>query len=221
MTSLPISLPCPPVAASTDNARLLKRGARLLEPDVYLTCLGEVPTVMKDYGRYRRTPLAPLARLLVRREARTLRRLRGWAHAPVLLGIVGGLALAMEFVPGQPLDARTRVDGDTFRRLRSAVLHLHANGITHNDLHPANILVDGDRVVLLDFTASLRLPRWMRNAPLLRELRRGDLANAYKIQQRLTGRAPGRYLSAVLADPRWVTTVRGGWKRLYRRLKGA
>ena len=221
MTSLTLSLPCRLAAVSADNARLLKRGERLLEPDVYLTCLDNVPTVMKDYSRYRRTPLAPLARLLVRREARTLRRLRGWAHAPMLLGIVGGLALAMEFVPGEPLGSQARVDEDTFRRLRGAVVHLHANGITHNDLHPANIMVDGERVVLLDFTASLRLPRWMRNAPLLRELRRGDLANALKIEQRLPGRAPGGYTSSVLADPRWVTAVRGGWKRLYRYLKRA
>ncbi|KAF1687014.1 kinase [Pseudoxanthomonas broegbernensis] len=216
---LPLTLAGRLPAASPDNARLLKRGERLLEPDVYVTCLHDVPTVMKDYGRYRRTMLAPVARLLVRREARTLRRLRGWAHAPVLLGIVGGLALAMEFVPGQPLGTEAQVDDETFRRLRGAVAHLHANGITHNDLHPANVMVDGDRVVLLDFTASLRLPRWMRNAPLLRELRRGDLANAFKIEQRLTGRAPGEYLSTVLADPRWVTAVRDGWKRLYRRLR--
>lgn len=221
MTSLPLPLTGRSSAVPSDNARLLKRGERLLEPDVYLTCLDDTPTVMKDYSRYRRTLLAPLARLLVRREARTLRRLRGWAHAPMLLGIVGGLALAMEFVPGQPLGPDARVDEDIFRRLRGAVAHLHANGITHNDLHPANVMVDGGRVVLLDFTSALRVPRWMRNVPLLRELRRSDLANALKIEQRLTGRAPGAFMSAVLADPRWVTAVRDGWKRLYRRLKGA
>lgn len=201
--------------------RLLKRGSRLLEPDVYLTRLGERPTVVKDYGRYRRTPLAPVARLLVRREARTLRQLRGWAHAPMLVGIRGSLALVMEFVRGQPLGSSAQVDGGTFRRLRSAVAHLHANGITHNDLHPANVIVDGERVVLLDFASALALPRWMRRVPVLRELRRGDLANALKIEQRLTGRIPGQHLSTVLAEPRWVTSLRDAWKRFYLRFKRA
>lgn len=197
---------------------LLKRGTRLLEPNVYRTRVRDQMAVVKDYSRYRSTLVAPLARLLVRREARALARLRGWAHAPRLLGTSGGLALAMEYVPGQPLGSQ-HVSGDTFRRLRGAVAHLHANGITHNDLHPANVMVDGDRVVLVDFASALRVPRWMRNAPVLRELRRGDLANTLKIEQRLTGRAPGGYLAQVLADPRWVTAVRDGWKRFYRGFK--
>jgi len=200
---------------------LLKEGTRLLEPNVYRTLVEGQPAVVKDYSRYRRTLLAPLARLLVRREARALRRLRGWAHAPMLLGIVGGLSLAMEFVPGEPLGSRRSVGEDTFRQLRAAVAHLHAAGFTHNDLHPANVMVSGDRVVLLDFASALRVPRWLRNAPVLRELRRSDLANALKIEQRMTGRAPGEFVSQVLADPRWVTSVRDGWKRFYRGFKAS
>jgi len=211
-----------PVASgqSPDAPLLLKEGTRLLEPDVYRTHLNGQPAVVKDYGRYRRTPLAPLARVLVRREARMLHRLRGWAHAPVLMGIVGGLALGMEYVPGRPLGGETPVDDETFRRLRGAVAQLHASGITHNDLHPANVMVDGERVVLLDFASALRTPRWLRNAPVLRELRRSDLANAFRIEQRITGRAPRRYVAPVLAAPRWVTAVRDGWKRFYRGLRG-
>jgi serine/threonine protein kinase len=207
-----------PATQASDTRLLLKEGTRLLEPDVYRTHLHGRPAVIKDYGRYRRTPLAPLARMLARREARTLRRLRGWAHAPVSLGMVGSLALAMEFVPGTTLGAQAAPDEDTFRRLRGVVAQLHANGITHNDLHPANIMVDGERVVLLDFTAALRTPRWLRNVPLLRELRRSDLANAFRIEQRLTGRKPGGYVASVLANPRWVGLVRDAWKRFYRGL---
>lgn len=214
------AIPATALSQIPRGERLLKRGERLLEPDVYLTRVDDAPAVVKDYGRYRRTPLAPLARVLVRREARHLRRLRGWAHAPMLVGVVGGLALAMEFVPGGPLGGEAAANDETFRRLRGAVAQLHASGYTHNDLHPANVMVDGDRVVLLDFTAALRVPRWLSNVPLLRELRRGDLANAFKIEQRLTGRQPGQFVSSVLADPRWVTAVRDGWKRAYRRFKG-
>ncbi|MBD9369851.1 phosphotransferase [Xanthomonas sp. XNM01] len=219
MNTLPIST-VGLLAGIPQTSRVLKRGERLLEPDVYLTCIDDQPAVFKDYGRYRRTWLAPFARLLVRREARALRRLRGWAHAPMLLGIVGGLTLAMEFVPGQLLGSEGQVDDETFRRLRGAVAGLHAAGFTHNDLHPANVMVDGQRLVLLDFTAALHLPRWLRNAPVLRELRRSDLANALKIEQRLTGRAPGQLRAAAVADPGWVTAIRLGWKRFYGALRG-
>lgn len=208
------------LAGIPQSQRVLKRGERLLEPDVYLACVDNQPTVIKDYGRYRHTWLAPFARLLVRREARALRRLRDWAHAPVLLGIAGGLALMMEFVPGQPLGSQSQVDDETFRRLRGAIAGLHAAGFTHNDLHPANVMVDGQRLVLLDFTSALHLPRWLRNAPVLRELRRSDLANTLKIEQRLTGRAPSQLRAAAVADPDWVTAIRVGWKRFYRAVRG-
>jgi RIO-like serine/threonine protein kinase len=204
------------------DGRVLKRGERLLEPDVYLTRLDGRTAVVKDYTRYRWTPLAPLARLLVRREARVLRRLAGWRHAPMLLGPVGGLALALEFVPGLSL-AEAALSGaasTVFVQLRGAVARLHAAGITHNDLHPANVLVHGDTPVLIDFASALPAPRWLRRLPLLRELRRGDLANIMKMQARLTGTGPTPRQAAALAEPDWVRSIRDGWKRLYRRLKG-
>ena len=91
--------------------------------------------------------------------------------------------------PGGPLGGEAAANDETFRRLRGAVAQLHASGITHNDLHPANVIVDGERVVLIDFASALRTPRWLRNLPVLRELRRSDLANTYRIERRVTGRA--------------------------------
>lgn len=201
------------------QARLLKRGERLLEPDVYVIDLDGRPAVVKDYGRYRRTPLSPLARLLVRREARVLDRLRGWRHAPALLGTVG-LALGIEFIPGVALgDVALEAGSQVFQQLRGAVASLHAAGITHNDLHPANVLVCGTTPVLIDFTSAMRTPRWLHWLPLVRELRRSDLANVVKMRQRVTGEAPSAREVELLAPPRWVDAVRHGWKRLYRRAR--
>src|SRR3546814_2196113 len=70
------------------SLRMLKHGTRLLEPDVYVARVGARQAVFKDYRRYKWTPLAPLARLLVRHEARVLDRLSGWGYAPALLGTV-------------------------------------------------------------------------------------------------------------------------------------
>ncbi len=211
----------PAPATPLPKLQLLKRGERLLEPDVYVTCMDDQPAVVKDYSRYRWTPLSLLARWLVRREANVLHRLKGWRHAPAVLGTLGGLVLGLEFVPGQPLGSTgAEVGEDIFRQLRSAVAQLHAVGILHNDLHGANVMVGAGSLVLIDYTSALRLPRWMLRFPVLRQLRRSDLANAVKIQARLgtplTGH--GRW-DATLAEPGWVTRVRDGWKRFYRRFK--
>ncbi len=207
-------------AVVPDN-QLLKRGERLLEPDVYRTELDGRPAVVKDYRRYRGTPLSPVARLLVHREARVLKRLQGWKHAPALLGTLGGLALGMEFIPGDTLSAGVQgVSQEVFDQLQNALARLHAAGITHNDLHGTNVVVSAGVPVLLDFTSALRAPRWLRNWPIFRQLRRSDMKNLVKMRQRLTGQKPSAEQAAMLAEPGWVQTVRNAWKRLYRRIKG-
>lgn len=203
------------------DSQLLKRGERLLEPDVYRTELDGRPAVVKDYRRYQGTPLSPVARLLVRREAKVLKRLQGWKHAPALLGTLGGLALGMEFIPGDTLSAGVQgVSQEVFDQLQNALARLHAAGITHNDLHGTNVVVSAGVPVLLDFTSALRSPRWLRNWPISRQLRRSDMKNLVKMRQRLTGQKPSAEQAAALAEPGWVQAVRNAWKRLYRWIKG-
>ncbi|MCC7634383.1 RIO1 family regulatory kinase/ATPase [Stenotrophomonas rhizophila] len=209
-----------PCVDDTAPAELLKRGERLLEPDVYRTCLNGQPAVIKDYTRYRGTPLSPLARLLVRREARILQLLSGWKHAPALLGTLGGLALGMEFIPGQTLSSATSVGVEVFEQLQYALGRLHAAGITHNDLHGTNVMVSGGVPVLVDFTSAWRSPRWLPLHPVSRQLRRSDMKNLLKMRQRKTGLEPTPAQAALVADPRWVAGLRVGWKRFYRWFKG-
>ncbi|MBB3807259.1 putative Ser/Thr protein kinase [Xanthomonas arboricola] len=199
---------------------LLKQGTRLLEPDVYRTHVDGQLAVVKDYGRYRRTLLAPVARLMVRHEARMLEQLKGWRHAPALLGTLGGLALGMEFIPGDTLSASAVVGQEVFQQLQQALRRLHAFGITHNDLHGTNVVVSAGVPVLIDFTSAWRFPRWLRRGTLARQLQRSDVANFQKMRQRLAGIAPTADEAARSAEPRWVHAIRSGWKRLYRRLKG-
>jgi predicted Ser/Thr protein kinase len=216
--NLPTLSPGQPALPPT--GRVLKRGERFLEPDVYVVDVDGRPAVVKDYRRYRWTPLSPLARLLVRREARVLRLLRGWRHAPALLGTIGGLALGIEFVPGVALgEATIEAGAAVFQQLRGAVASLHAAGITHNDLHPANVLISGGTPVLIDFASAVRTPRWLRWLPPVRELRRSDLANVVKMRQRIIGQPPTPQEAQALAPPGWVGAIRTGWKRLYRRFK--
>ena len=213
-------LPDDAVGPLTSDKQLLKRGERLLEPDVYRAAIGGRAAVIKDYRRYRGTFLAPLARLLVRREAQMLRRLAGWKHAPALVGVIGGLALGMEYINGQTLSSLQVADGQVFDQLHKALERLHEQGITHNDLHGTNVVVSAGVPVLLDFTSALRAPRWLRNWPIFRQLRRSDMKNLVKMRQRLTGQQPSAEQAAALAEPGWVQAVRNAWKRLYRWIKG-
>lgn len=199
---------------------LLKRGTRLLEPNVYRTHINGQMAVVKDYGRYRNTLLAPFARMMVRHEAKMLRSLNGWRHAPALLGTLGGLALGMEFIPGDTLSASAVVGQEVFQQLQTALRRLHSSGITHNDLHGTNVVVSAGVPVLIDFTSAWRFPSWMRNNLVSRQLRRSDVANLHKMRQRHTGQAPTAEEAAQTAEPSWVSSIRRGWKRLYRRIKG-
>jgi serine/threonine protein kinase len=210
-----------PTVLPGDGARILKRGTRFLEPDVYVARLGARQAVFKDYRRYRWTPASPLARLLVRREARILERLSGWGYAPALLGTIGGLVLGMEFIDGQVLGRDVAmVSDEVFRRLKSAVATLHAAGIAHNDLHGSNILVSGGVPRVVDFASALLMPAWLAHSALGRQLRRSDLANVVKLQSWLTGASPSPAEATVLAEPKWVRSIRGAWKRLYRGAPG-
>ena len=209
-----------PVSSASSTPVLLKQGTRLLEPNVYRTDIDGQTAVVKDYRRYRRTPLALVARWMVRHEARMLKRLDGWKHAPALVETRDRLALGMEYVPGETLTGTDAASQEVFEQLQDALSKLHDAGITHNDLHGTNIMVSGGVPVLIDFTSAWRVPRWLRRNPISRQMRRSDVANFFKMRRRLTGITPSAEEAARTAEPAWVSNIRGGWKRFYRRLKG-
>jgi ABC-type amino acid transport substrate-binding protein len=95
------------------------------------------------------------------REARTSARLRHpnivTVHDVVLdegrpwivMELVGGASLAEVVERDGPLPDHRAVD--VARQLSSALADIHEQGVLHRDVKPANILLDGDRVVLTDF----------------------------------------------------------------------
>ena len=110
-------------------------------------------------------PNAPGAAASLAREARLLSRV----HHPHVVHVIdyGQLAdgvdyLLMEYVSGVELHAWIESYGPmqseralpVLRQLASAIDHLHANGIVHADVKPANVLFDpcaGDFCKLIDF----------------------------------------------------------------------
>jgi len=68
--------------------------------------------------------------------------------------------IAMQFIGGRTLAAEPRADRRRLVRLvRDAALgveHAHGRGVIHRDLKPANIMVEGERVYVLDFGLAKR-----------------------------------------------------------------
>ena len=83
----------------------------------------------------------------------------------------GALVLALRLVEGTPLDRAGRLEvrqaGRILGRLLRALRMLHFKGIVHNDIKPANIILEPDRreAVLVDFGMSSVRPRSRTSAP--------------------------------------------------------
>lgn len=100
----------------------------------------------------------------------------------------GCLAIAMRYVDGVSLEASTPIDVHSAVRILRRLLHalrlIHQRGIVHNDVKPANIIVEpeGRGVVLVDFGVSSSLPSRDASAP--------GLTPAYAAPEVAAGRAP-------------------------------
>src|SRR3954469_8951467 len=116
----------------------------------------------------------PEARARLRREVGTLRRVRSPHVAEVLAADLDSARpyLATRFVPGRTLEDRVRAEGplDIAQVARfgvvlaQALTAIHAAGVVHRDVKPANVMLLDGEPVLIDFGIAhvadqSRLPR--------------------------------------------------------------
>jgi serine/threonine protein kinase len=140
-------------------------GSVWLAEDLHLGRLVALKTVRPS------TPSGPCDRLLVRlrEEARLLAtvRHRNVAQVYALREAADSSYLILQYVPGGSLADRVEREGPLHWRLAAryvadvaeGLLEVHAQGIIHRDVKPANILWDpqADEAVLTDFGISARL----------------------------------------------------------------
>jgi len=172
---------------------------------------------------------APVARLLLRREARALETLAGLGAVPRLVSEAGarelpcadhyrprtGEVLLRTWIEGEPLHRASELAEDYFDHLDRLVEALHERGVCHNDLHKEqNILVGEDGFPhLIDFQLA---SRHRRRGRLFASRARDDLRHVQKHRRRYTrdGRGPER---AGASRGRGAGLRRGTIARLWRK----
>jgi len=145
--------------------------------------------VVKDFGA-RSLPVRLLVgRPALRREARVYARLAGVPGIPACLGLEGPDRLVLERAPGTPLDRLRpgKVPAAVFDDLDRVLGEIHARGVAIADLHRSNVLVDGERVHVIDFAIARIARRPDRPGWLVRRLQELDRHAAARLRARYLG----------------------------------
>ncbi|MBM4335089.1 MAG: hypothetical protein FJ108_04140 [Deltaproteobacteria bacterium] len=132
-------------------------------PDVLLVQRGGPAQIVKDWGRRSAWVRAFVAPWLARHEAAMLARADGIEGVPRLLGRIDRLALAMEYLDGQPLRRHAHgraLPTSFFAALESILDGLARRGVVYLDLRsPTNVLVTPSGApALVDLGSAIALP---------------------------------------------------------------
>jgi serine/threonine protein kinase len=129
-------------------------------PIIWVVEEGGVRAVVKDFSRSRFFFRNTVGRFLVWRESKAYQRLTGIRGVPNLYGMIDGLALILEEIPGRDLGnprAGKNPPDDFFDNLKALVRGIHARGLAHCDLKKArNTLLGRDGLpYIVDWGASI------------------------------------------------------------------
>ena len=193
----------------------IKQEQRWMSPWVKKEHRGDGDWIIKDYSRYQGSLWGKLARHIVKREYWALLKMRHDRAFPQVLKPTHPYQLVMSFEKGHTFNATdAQAHPEVFEVLRQAVLRLHQQGITHQDLHAANILIQGDRIIILDLGGSIRWPKLLQKTALFRQMALRDLARIEKMKHRWL--TPDQALPEWVQGPKWIQMIRLGWKHFYR-----
>ncbi len=132
----------------TSTAKLLKKdlfGEVWLKTDPSGTC------ILRDC-RKAALPLRPLARLLMRREARALLALEGIPGVPEVLA-ADRHTLTRSYLSGTPLQESGMRDARFYKAAARLLRRMHTAGVVHNDLakEPNLLVLDNNSPGIIDY----------------------------------------------------------------------
>ncbi len=176
--------------------------SRLLKKDVFGEIwLHQTPSgqVIERDARAASVWVRGLARRLLRREARVLRRLANLDGVPRLVSADDD-RLTRQYIEGQPMQVARPVDPAFFRQAQRLLRQLHARDVVHNDLakEPNILVTDDQRPVFIDFQLA-----WcnMRRGRAFRVLAREDIRHLLKHKRTYCVDALTTRERAILATP--------------------
>jgi len=144
------------------------RKASNTRPTIWIVEKNGVRAVVKDFSKNRFLFRNTVGRFLIWREAKAYRKLRGIKGVPEFYGVIGGLALVVEEIPGrnlENLEKEMHLPHTFFESMETLVNAFHQRGLAHCDLKRApNTLLGNDGMpYIVDWAAciskgELRLP---------------------------------------------------------------
>ena len=134
-----------------------------------------VKAVVKDFSANKFLFRHTVGRFLIWRESRAYARLHGVRGIPIFFGVLDGLALVVEEVPGrgtEKLGKKTRLPPRFFDAFENLVDCVHHRGLVHCDLKRASNVILGDDGLpyIVDWAASVSEKEF--RFPLLRRIYR-------------------------------------------------
>jgi RIO-like serine/threonine protein kinase len=129
-------------------------------PAIWLIEENGVKAVIKDFSLNGFVFRNTIGRLLIWRENKAYRRLKGLEGVPALYRTIGGLALVIEAIPGKSVESLEVASGLSetfFQDLRVLIEKIHERGQAHCDLKraPNIILGDNGKPYIVDWAASI------------------------------------------------------------------
>jgi serine/threonine protein kinase len=129
-------------------------------PIIWLVEEDGVRAVVKDFSVNRFFFRNIFGRFLVWREAKAYNKMKNLTGVPTFFGVIGGLALVTEEIPGTDLGRvkdRSMLQDVFFDALKDVVNDCHQRGLAHCDLKKAgNILLGDDgRPYIIDWAAAI------------------------------------------------------------------
>lgn len=136
------------------------RKASNTRPTIWIVEKDGIRAVVKDFSENRFLFRNIVGRFLIWREAKAYKKLSGIKGVPEFYGVIGGLALAVEEIPGrnlENLEKEMHLPHTFFESMETLVSAFHQRGLAHCDLKRApNTLVGLDGMpYIVDWAASI------------------------------------------------------------------